>query len=207
MGHEVKRGHQDLLETTAEIDEIMNLQAINGAWDVGGSGERWHEKDNDIIMRIKMTSMNWILDTPTNAFPRLKKQMLAVNTSDGSEYHIPVLNSPPQLGPRQQQNATIDMSYHQKQTRSNTSKHLKNPKFDTTSNYIHRIPAGTNLSDPEFQRSMGRQLLEVGQLPDDEGVDPEHEATFQRLNIKQMQPSTELRFLWMTNPIYCGIVS
>ena len=71
MGDDVKRGHQDLLRTTKNIDKIMNLKVVNGEWDVGGTGERWHERDMESVLRIKLTSNYWILDTPVNAFPKL----------------------------------------------------------------------------------------------------------------------------------------
>lgn len=41
MGDEIKRGYQDLLQVTSSIDKIMNLKVVDGAWDVGGTGERW----------------------------------------------------------------------------------------------------------------------------------------------------------------------
>ena len=41
MGDEINRGYKDLLKTTSSIDRIMNLKVVNGAWDVGGTGERW----------------------------------------------------------------------------------------------------------------------------------------------------------------------
>ena len=41
MGDKINRGYQDLLQTTSSIDKIMNLKVVNGAWDVGGTGERW----------------------------------------------------------------------------------------------------------------------------------------------------------------------
>ena len=47
----------------------------------------------------------------------------------------------------------------------------------------------------------------MGQLPDDELVDPQHEENAQKLNIKQIEPSGDLRFLLTSNPIYCGLVS
>lgn len=31
MGDDVSRGHQDLLQTTKDIDKIMNLKAVDGA--------------------------------------------------------------------------------------------------------------------------------------------------------------------------------
>lgn len=41
MGDDVSRGYQDLLQVTGHIDKVMNLKVVNGAWDVGGTGERW----------------------------------------------------------------------------------------------------------------------------------------------------------------------
>lgn len=82
MGDDVGRGHQDLLRKAKMIDKIMNLKVIDGAWDVGGTGERWHERDVDVVMRIKQTSINWILETPTNAFPKFKTIYFATHPSE-----------------------------------------------------------------------------------------------------------------------------
>ncbi len=81
MGDDVQRGHQDLLRTTNRIDKIMNLKVVDGEWDGGGTGERWHERDVDVVLRIKLTSIYWILDTPSNHFPGLKEYQLAMSAS------------------------------------------------------------------------------------------------------------------------------
>ncbi|KAL8756936.1 MAG: hypothetical protein Q9199_002579 [Rusavskia elegans] len=82
MGDDIGRGHQELQRNTNTIDKIMNLKVVDGAWDVGGTGERWHERDVDVVMRIKQTSMSWIDATPTNAFPKFKEFYLATHPSE-----------------------------------------------------------------------------------------------------------------------------
>ena len=59
MGDDVKRGHQDLLRMTINIDKIMKSKAVSGEWDVGGTAERWHKRDVDVVMWIKMISLYW----------------------------------------------------------------------------------------------------------------------------------------------------
>ena len=72
---------------------------------------------------------------------------------------------------------------------------------------VHKIPEGADARDPEVQRLLRKQLMDAGKLPDERGVDPKHEETARRLNIKLVQPSKDLSFLLTTNPIYCGLVS
>lgn len=207
MGNEVRRGHQDLLQTTNSIDKIMNLKAVNGAWDVGGTGERWHERDVDVVMRIKMTSMYWILDTPTNAFPKFKEHQLATNVIDDEkpfEDHRP--DTLPQTGPPLQQADNSEGSRAAKM-QSPRGRPPKNPEFSSVSMHVHRVPRGADARDPEVQRLLRKQLVDAGKLPDEEPVDPVYEETARRLNIKPIQPSKYPNFLFTTNPIYCGLVS
>ena len=207
MGEDVKRGHLDLLQTTNEIDKIMNLKAVNGAWDVGGTGERWHERDTDIVMRIKMTSLYWILDTPTNAFPKLKEYQMAMSASDNEKtLKVPRPDISPQYGPSPQQ-ADIPEGSGAERLRTSITKPPRNPKFSNVSMAVHRFPEGTDVDDPEFHRLLSKKLVDTGALPDDEPVDPKHEENARRLNIKMIQPSKDLQFLLTTNPIYCGLVS
>ncbi|KAL8878828.1 MAG: hypothetical protein Q9198_003441 [Flavoplaca austrocitrina] len=42
----------------------------------GGIGERWQKSDTGLVMRIKQTSMFWILDNPANAFPKFNQYSL-----------------------------------------------------------------------------------------------------------------------------------
>ena len=203
MGDDVKRGHQDLLRTTNEIDKIMNLKAVNGAWDVGGSGERWHERDVEAVMRIKMTSMYWILDTPVNAFPKLKEYQLPATTSENEE--CVDLGSDASLqheAPPKQ--ADIPKGSPPEASRDSGS---KKPEFSTVSINVHRVPKGTDARDPEVQRLLRKNLVAAGQLPDEGPVDPKYEETARKLNVKMIQPSKDLHFLFTTNPIYCGLVS
>lgn len=152
LGDDVKRGHQDLLRTTNAIDKIMNLKAVNGAWDVGGTGERWHERDVDVVMRIKMTSMYWILDTPTNAFSKLKEHQLATSAY-GTEERLQDLrpDTSPQHGPPPQQNDIPEDSGAER-PRASMTKLPKNPKFSNVSMKVHRVPEGADARDPEVQR-------------------------------------------------------
>ncbi|KAL8891100.1 MAG: hypothetical protein Q9192_005785 [Flavoplaca navasiana] len=89
MGDSVERGYEDLVRNTNKIDKIMNLKVVDGAWDVGGTGERWHERDTEVVMRIKQTSMFWILDNPANAFPKFKEYCLASNPSQETHFFCP----------------------------------------------------------------------------------------------------------------------
>ncbi|KAL9011045.1 MAG: hypothetical protein Q9173_004081 [Seirophora scorigena] len=201
MGNDVKRGHQDLLQATTTIDQIMNLKVVNGEWDVGGSGERWHEKDVDVVMRIKMTSMQWILDTPANAFAKFKGFQLA--NIDPDHYKplgasTPGLSSP-HAPPRPQ--AVIPEASGAASQRDSKTRPPKNPKFSSLSMQYHRLP-----DDVDFH-AMRKKLVEDGVLPDGEPVDPEHMENARRLNIKMIPPSEDLNYLFTTNPIYCGVVS
>ena len=203
MSDDVKRGHQDLLRTTNEIDKIMNLKAVNGAWDVGGSGERWHERDVEAVMRIKMTSMYWILDTPTNTFPKFKEYQLATNTSEHVDSidlnsDIPLQHKVPP------QQAGIPQGPSPEASQDSAS---KNPKFSTVSMNVHRLPKGVDFRDPEVQRLLRKELVAAGQLPDEGPMDPKHEETARKMNVKMIQASKDLNFLFTTNPIYCGLVS
>lgn len=203
MGDDVKRGHQDLLRTTNQIDKIMNLKVVDGAWDVGGTGERWHERDVEAVMRIKMTSMYWILDTPVNAFPKLKEYQLAASTSEDEESVD--LGSDTSLQhevPPQQ----VDIPEGSSPEASRVSA-SKRPKFSTVSMNIHRLPKDIDVRDPDVQRLLRKHLVATGQLPDEGPVDPKHEETARKLNVKMIQPSNDLNFLFTTNPIYCGLVS
>ena len=206
MGDDVSNGYKDLLTTTSEIDKIMNLRVIDGAWDVGGSGERWHERDTDVVMRIKMTSIHWILDSGPNLFPEFKKHMLAAHAADsGKRKNVfrPTVRSPAGT----QVHSDTQSATKKEPFRSSTTSHRKNPKFNTVSNHIHQIPAGIDINHPDFAKVMRKRMAEMGQLRDDEPVDPQHEENYQKLNIKRIEPSADLRFLLSSNPIYCGLVS
>ncbi|KAL9007470.1 MAG: hypothetical protein Q9180_009644, partial [Flavoplaca navasiana] len=89
MGDSVARGYEDLVRNTNKIEKIMHLKVVDGAWDVGGTGERWHERDTEVVMRIKQTSMFCILDTPANAFPKFKAHCLASNPSQETHFLRP----------------------------------------------------------------------------------------------------------------------
>ena len=204
MGDDVKRGHQDLLQTANTIDKTMNLKAVNGAWDVGGTSERWHERDVDVVMRIKMTSMYWILDTPANAFPKLKEYQISMSASDNEESFqgLGPGESPQHRPPPQQ----VDIPENSGAPRS-TRKAPESSKFSNLSMMVHRVPEGADSRDPEFQRRMKKELMDAGELPDEGPVNPKYEETARRLIIKMIQPSKDLNFLLTTNPIYCGLVS
>ena len=204
MGDEVKMGHADLLRTANEIDGIMNMKVVNGMWDVGGTGERWHEKDADAVMRIKMTSLNWILDTPTNVFPKIKEQMISRLAPRHEDNFTP--GTFPQQG-RLPQRKNTPQSCGKGSLPASMGKPPKNPKFNTVSTNIHRIPKGANLRDPEVQRKLREQLVEAGALADDGPADPIYEENAKRLNIKMIEPSKDPNFLFVKNPVYCGLVS
>ncbi|KAI4174144.1 MAG: hypothetical protein LQ343_002479 [Gyalolechia ehrenbergii] len=207
MGDDVKRGYQDLLRTTTAIDQIMNLKAVNGAWDVGGSGERWHEKDVDVVMRIKQTSIYWILDNPSNMFPKFKEVMLA---GIGPELDKPMGVTRPgpssQSGPPPLQ-ATMLEAAGVGSLREPNPRPPKNPKLSTVSMQYHRVPEGVDPWDPNFQLALRKQLVKEGALADEGPMDPRHEENARRLNIKMIRPSEDLNYLFTSNPIYCGLVS
>ncbi|KAL9042108.1 MAG: hypothetical protein Q9214_003882, partial [Letrouitia sp. 1 TL-2023] len=202
MGDDVKRGHRDLVRTTSEIDKIMNLKAIDGAWDVGGSGERWHERDVDVVMRIKQTSVYWILDTPTNAFPMLKQHQLASTSLEGEE-SFDMNTQLEHTAPR------VDKPEGSKAKTLQASKVMppKNPKLSSMSMHFHKMPEGMDPRSPEFGRMLKERLVKEGALPDDKPVDPKDEETAKRLNIKMIRPSEDLNYLFTANPIYCGVAS
>ena len=206
LGNAVKQGHQDLLRTTISIDKIMNLQEVNGAYDVAGTGERWHERDVDVVTRIKLTSMYWILDTPANAFSKFKEHQLAT-ASDDEELFETLEPSKSRQHASPPQRADIPVGVGAEKVRDPMTKNLRNPKFSTVSMKVHRVPEGADARDPEVQRKLTKQLVDAGELPDQEFVDPQLEETARRLKIKMIQPSKDLSFLLTTNPIYCGLVS
>ena len=206
MGDDVKRGHHDLLQTTNKIDKIINLKAVNGAWDVGGSGERWHERDSDVVLQVKLRSIYWILDSPRNAFHSIKKDQLAASASHWGE---PVdfgsnMSSQHQHPQRQ---ADLSESAESERLPDRTLGSLQDPKFSTMSVDFHRIPKGTDFQDPKFQRQFMKHLVATGKLADEGPMDPKHEETAKRLDLRMIQPSQDLNFMFTTNPIYCGLVS
>ncbi|KAL8811883.1 MAG: hypothetical protein Q9200_001438 [Gallowayella weberi] len=210
MGEDISRGHQDLLRSTKKIDKIMNLEAVNGAWDVGGSGERWHERDADVAMRIKQTSIYWILDAPTNAFPEFKELLLDSTPSENNRpFQSSRRNATPQHGAPPQQTDLPEQSLP-KRTRASHSMPPKNPKLTSLSINCHRVPEGVDIDhihDTEFGRGVIQRLVEEGALPDAKPCNPQYEENAKKLNIKLIQPSKDLNYLFTTNPIYCGLVS
>ena len=198
MGDDVKRGHHDLVQTANTIDKIMNLKAVGKAWDVGGSGERWHERDVDVVIRIKETSMFWILDSPTNLFPELKKLQLAESQPPIS-FQLKLKDAAPQ----------IDVPEGSKAKAPQAPKVMppKNPKLSSISMETFKIPAGVHPHSPEFEHEMRKHLVKVSALPDDGPVDPEHEEIAKKLKPKMVRPSEDPNYLFTTNPIYCGLAS
>ncbi|KAI4258125.1 MAG: hypothetical protein L6R42_005287, partial [Xanthoria sp. 1 TBL-2021] len=207
MGDDIGRGHQDLLRHTNTIDKIMNLKVVDGAWDVGSTGERWHERDVDVVMRIKQTSMSWIIDTPTNAFPKFKEFYLATHPSEeGRAFQSSGLGTSRQHGTPPQLVDPPERSSPGKLLDSNAMP-SKNSKLSSLSVRYHRVPEGLDPGDPEFQKLLRKQLAEEGVVPDDEPPDPKHEENARKLNLKSIQASKDPNYLFTTNPIYCGIVS
>ncbi|KAI4221041.1 MAG: hypothetical protein LQ349_007944 [Xanthoria aureola] len=168
IGDDVSRGHQDLLRNTKMIDKIMNLKVIDGAWDVGGTGERWHERDVDVVMRIKQTSINCILDPPTNAFPKFKTIYLATHPSEeGALFQASGLGpSRHNSTPRQQ----VDPPERSRPEKSLHSKAMpsKNSKLSSLTIRHHRIPEGLDPGNPAIPNILRKQLAEEGVVPDDE---------------------------------------
>ena len=158
MGDDVSNGHKDLLTTTNEIEKIMNLRVVDGAWDVGGSGERWHERDTKVIMRIKMTSMYWNLDTRSNVFPMFKKQMLATHAADIQKRARASRSTRPSPAGIQSQKASTQSGSEKEPLRNPSTSHLKNPKFSTISHHVHRVPDGTDIYHPDFEKVMRKRM-------------------------------------------------
>ena len=204
MGDKVEMGHKDLLRTAHEIDRIMNLKAVNGMWDVGGTGERWHERDVDAVLRIKMTSLNWIFDTPANAFPKVKEQMISRLPPRYEDKFAPGTFPPHGRLP---QRINTPQSCDKESLPASMAKPPKTPDFSTVSMSMYRIPEGADLHDPEVQRGLRERMIEAGALADDGPVDPIYEENARRLNIKMIQPSKDPNFLFVTNPVYCGLAS
>lgn len=207
MGDDVGRGHQDLLRNAKMIDKIMNLKVIDGAWDVGGTGERWHERDVDVVMRIKQTSINWILETPTNAFPKFKTIYLATHSSEEG-----ALLQASGLGPSRQNSTPrqlVDPPERSSPEKLLHSKAMpsKDSKLSSLSMRHHRIPEGLDPGDPAIPNILRKQLAEEGVVPDDEPFNAEYEENARKLNIKSIQAPKDPNYLFTTNPIYCGIVS
>ncbi|MCJ1353173.1 MAG: hypothetical protein MMC33_003158 [Icmadophila ericetorum] len=215
MGQEVGNGHRDLQSMTKEIDEIMNLKNVGGAWDVGGSGERWHEKDVAVVMRIKQTSLDWILHNP---LPQLKEYTIA-KTPVGE---LDPIDEPAVPGPLKMDIPNIVTPGSSKPTISGV--HLPqgseklgaarekptpptDPKFSTISVYLHKIPRNFKGTKEDRDRLITQNLVAQGHLPDAEGPTKEHEENAKRLNIKAIQPSKDMNFLFTSNPIYCGLVA
>lgn len=204
---EVERGYQDLLRTTRKIEEIMNLKVVDGAWDVGGSGERWHERDTDIIMRLKMTSMYWILDTPTNVYPHLKKSMLDNAPPQGGAPFGNAMPNRPRASENTARESPVFASSRISKASKSSKKPPKIPKFSTVSMNIHRIPEGMDMNDPNFEQTMRGQMVESSELPDEEPVDPQYEENARKLNLKPIGPSADLKLSFTANPVYCGLAS
>ena len=215
MGQEVGNGHRDLLTLTKEIDDTMNLKDVGGAWDVGGSGERWHEKDVSVVLRIKQVSLDWILRNP---LPELKKYALAKNAFEDSESEdcsedpsIPEINLPGRhtQGPKELKNSKTQLSRGTGEFKTTQAKHKppKNPEFSTVSVGFHKIPKDFNGTKVDRNRLITQRLVDLGHLPDAGGPSEEHEENARRLNIKPIKPSEDLKFLFTSNPIYCGLVA
>ena len=146
--------------------------------------------------------MNWILENPRNAFTKLKEMMLSRHASEAELQRAPTLGVKPYVAspPRASQAPKRELP-------NSKTRPLRDPRFGTVSMSMHRVPDGVDILDPEFQRSLREQAVESGDLPDDGPVDQEYEENARKLNIKSIQPSTDLNFLRLINPIYCGIVS
>ncbi|KAL8843498.1 MAG: hypothetical protein Q9170_000002 [Blastenia crenularia] len=208
MGDEIQKGHRDLVRTTSEIDSIMNLKPIHGAWDVGGTGERWHKRDVDVVMRIKQTSIYWILNTPTNVFPQFKESMVAGIRSEPERPYEPLRSGTVSQPAHSPQHADMPEEPRAKvQRASSKAMPPMNSKFSSMSVGVHRVPDGVNPSNPEFQHEMRKLMLKEGALSDDKPMDPKYEETARRLNIKPIQPSEDPNYLFTTNPIWCGLMS
>ena len=206
MGDDVARGYRDLVRTTNEIDKIMNLKPIDGAWDVGGTGERWHERDMDVATRIKQTSIHWILNGPCNILPTLKEQIVAL-----LEIKPAWSIAEPLTFARSQQRAGIPEGSGAQPSRT-LSKAMPpvNPNFSKASMKRLRVPNDSDPNSPEARRMVSKMLVKEDLLPGYEPVDPvdsEYEETARRLNIKPIQPSKDPNYLFTANPIWCGVIS
>lgn len=201
LGADINKGRDDLVQTAKTIDTTLGLKVVDDAWDVGGSGERWHERDVDSLLRIKKTSIYYIFESPSNAFPWFKKEMLRHHHSD---QRMPRLNlnapssepntSDIQQGPIPAKVQTAGPSELRKAP-------PKDPKFSTTSMKFLQMPEDFDLSNLEAQQMLRKQLGVDGP------VDPVHEETARRLNLRPIEPSEDLYLISNANPIYCGLVA
>lgn len=161
-----------------------------------------HERDVDIVMRIKETSTNWILETPTNAFPRLKELTLSSQDYKEELQRAPTLGVGPQL-----RVPTHIARAPKRELRTSKTRPSKDPDFSTVSMSVHRFPNGVDPHDPNFKRLLKGEMVDSDGLPNDGPDDMEYAKNARKMNIKSIQPSADLNFLRSTNPIYCGLVS
>ena len=141
----VGNGYRDLKDTTAALDKIINLKVREGSFELGGSGESWHEKNINTVMHIKFTSLGWITDLP---FMKFKDFSLGVALPPNNAFFSPGLS--------EQAMTAANRAVGSSQTQSvgsigqlNTQKKPKppkDPKFDTTSVAVPKIPKNFNRS-------------------------------------------------------------
>lgn len=177
------------------------------AWDVAGSGERWHDKDTESVMRIKLTSMTWILQSP---LPVLKQNLLKDFTFRGD----PVGLDEPSKGAEGRDFASAAVFSDQIPAQSDTCARDKkpipprNPDFSTVSMQIHKVRKG--LSEAQIEETVRKELIESGRLSPDPSDDPrreEYEENARKLQLRPLDPSKELDLIHRTNPIYCGLTA
>ena len=206
MGDNVGRDYEDLVRNTNKIDKIMNLKVVDGAWDVGGIGERWHERDTEVVMRIKQTSMFWILDNPANAFPKFKEYCLASNPSQETRLFGP---TEAEVSPQETSQRLTDIPGLSTTTEMPSKKWMppKDQKLGSLSVKTLKVPNGVIPGSPEFQTMLREQLVDGRPPPQGESLEPEYEENAKKLDIKSIQPSKDPHCLCTTNPIYCGLVS
>ena len=216
LGKEVGTGYKDLRKTTTWIDNVMNLQVSGETWDVGGSGERWHEADMHIPLRVKMTSLHWVLDNP---FPKYKKLMLPEALDEGDEFLgiNPYSNTNPVSETRERHglakvqatSKSLEQSgaISERATPQKKTKPPRDPKFNTVSTTIHEVPKGDEGSLQDVSSLVREQLIASGDISHEDTVSPEHRENARKLNLKRIKASSDLNSVYATNPVLCGLIA
>ncbi|KAL8669911.1 MAG: hypothetical protein Q9168_005518 [Polycauliona sp. 1 TL-2023] len=203
MGDEICRGHQDLVRNTNRIHKIINLKVDgDGAWQVGGSGECWDIQDRDVVVRMMLTSMYWILDGPVNDFPRFKEFQRTLPPTGTLSVRRSDLDIVPGSGPPCQhmfvqmmgRSSTVDPPIDQIMPSDD-------PKLNDIPAVNQRQVQSVDTVDPKYLGAMSKRLMERYASPEQEYVE------LTALNLDMISASNNANYLFTTNPIYCGLVS
>ena len=217
LGDSVGKGYQDLRKMTTLIDKTINLRLVDGAWEVGGTGERWLEKDTAMLLRIKQTSLYWVLD---KTFPMWKKYMLSQAKAEGrgflemdSDEDVESRTEPSDLHvqaiePGKTQLTIEKERKHVSETAQTQAKPKppKEPKFSTFTITTLEIPPEARGAEMPAKVTR-KQLVASGKIPSNNAVSRQHRENAKKLDIKRLRASDDLHFIMISNPVLCGLVS